>query len=60
MTRRPGLYLRFQIWWNRLTCDHHWHAADAMIAVVCCWCGKETDGWPVDGTDACGRNPIWT
>ena len=34
-------------------CLHHWHAADAMIRVKCCWCGADRDGWPKDRTLIC-------
>lgn len=53
MTRRPNLYVRFQLWWNRRMCRHHWHPADVMIAWVCCWCSWEVDGSPRDLTDDC-------
>lgn len=40
-------------WWSQLRCDHHWHAADAMIRVVCCWCGRDDDGWLGNKTETC-------
>jgi hypothetical protein len=44
------------VWWQRLICQHHWHAFDAMIAWDCCWCGKEIDASnPRDRTAACRR-----
>lgn len=47
------LFLRFQTWWNRLGCLHHWHSADAMILWRCCYCHKDADGHPVDRTEIC-------
>lgn len=45
-------------WWQqfrrerncRIKGGHWWHSADAMIAWFCCYCGRETDGSPRDGT----------
>lgn len=34
-------------------CRHHWHPSDAMIRWLCCWCGKDVDGTPLDLTDDC-------
>jgi hypothetical protein len=39
-------------WWKvleQMRCDHRWRSADPMILWACSRCGKEVDGWPVDG-----------
>lgn len=45
-------------WWKqrrreracRRAGGHWWHPADPMIEWVCCQCGADRDGMPVDGT----------
>lgn len=54
-TTRVPVLARLQVWWSRLVCDHHWHASDAMIGWLCCWCGQDADGYPVDLTEACAH-----
>lgn len=58
MPHREPWLARLVLWWFRLRCVHHWHAADAMIALVCCWCSHETDGAPDGPAEVCAYE--WT